>query len=263
MKKNNNVPIETVAELFAAAFAAEGVLKASDSCGIEQVPTMWGETEKNVFWFKQTFAGLPNLDLFVGISRETQEILFGRAAARESSYEDQAPQLRDHLEKTFHAFARTLSTAVGTAISCVSFIEEAPQPTTRTISLIFREDEATVKIILGVTEAALNSLLLRFPFGGAADSAQANRRAASFEPSRLGVLMNINLPVSISFGAVEMMLGDVLKLATGSIVELDHLLNEPINVVVNNCLIARGEVVVADGNYAIRVSEVVSPGPSV
>ena len=34
---------------FAAAFAAEGVLKASDSCGIEQVPTMWGETEKNVF----------------------------------------------------------------------------------------------------------------------------------------------------------------------------------------------------------------------
>jgi flagellar motor switch protein FliN/FliY len=51
---------------------------------------------------------------------------------------------------------------------------------------------------------------------------------------------------------------DVLKLSTGSIVELDRGVNEPVEVMVNRCLIARGEVVVVEGNYGVRIQEIAS-----
>ncbi len=54
------------------------------------------------------------------------------------------------------------------------------------------------------------------------------------------------------------MLEDVLKLASGSIVELNRSATDPVDVLVNDAVIARGEVVVVDGNYGIRVTEVVS-----
>ncbi len=54
------------------------------------------------------------------------------------------------------------------------------------------------------------------------------------------------------------MLKDVIKLTTGSIVELNRALSEPVEVIVNNCVIARGEVVVVEGNYGIRIKQVIS-----
>lgn len=75
---------------------------------------------------------------------------------------------------------------------------------------------------------------------------------------QLDVLMGLELPVSISFGGVDMPLSDVLSLAPGSIVELNHRLNEPVDVMVNSTLVAQGQVVVVDGNYGVRVSKVFS-----
>ncbi len=51
---------------------------------------------------------------------------------------------------------------------------------------------------------------------------------------------------------------DVIKLTTGSIVELNRGVNEPVEVLVNQCLIARGEVVVVEGNYGVRILEIAS-----
>jgi flagellar motor switch protein FliN len=72
------------------------------------------------------------------------------------------------------------------------------------------------------------------------------------------VLLGVHLPVSISFGSAEMPLRDVLKLSAGSVVELDRQPEEPVDLIVNGCVIARGEVVVVDGNYGVRVQEIVS-----
>jgi flagellar motor switch protein FliN/FliY len=72
------------------------------------------------------------------------------------------------------------------------------------------------------------------------------------------ILLDVELPVCVSFGGAEMQLKDVLKLTTGSIVELNRSVAEPVELVVNNCVIARGEVVVIDGNFGVRVQEVVS-----
>jgi flagellar motor switch protein FliN/FliY len=62
----------------------------------------------------------------------------------------------------------------------------------------------------------------------------------------------------VSFGHAHLPLKDVLKLTTGSIVELSRAVVEPVDVVVNNCVIAKGEVVVVEGNFGIRIQHVVS-----
>jgi flagellar motor switch protein FliN len=74
----------------------------------------------------------------------------------------------------------------------------------------------------------------------------------------LDLLMEVALPVSVSFGKTSLQIREVLKLNTGSVVELDRLVSEPVEVIVNNCVIARGEVVVVDGNYGVRVTQLAS-----
>jgi flagellar motor switch protein FliN/FliY len=74
----------------------------------------------------------------------------------------------------------------------------------------------------------------------------------------LDLLMDLELPVNVSFGKTQMPLQQVLKWTTGSIVELENAVNEPVDIVINNCVIARGEVVVVEGNYGVRVQEIVS-----
>ena len=85
---------------------------------------------------------------------------------------------------------------------------------------------------------------------------------AAFVPQKsktLDLLLDVELPVSVSFGRAELPLKDVLKLTTGSIVELNRGVNEPVEVIVNNCVVARGEVVVMDGNYGVRIHQIISP----
>jgi flagellar motor switch protein FliN/FliY len=72
------------------------------------------------------------------------------------------------------------------------------------------------------------------------------------------LLLDVALPVSISFGKTVLPIREVLKLNTGSIVELNRLVTEPVDVIVNDCVIARGEVVVVEGNYGVRVTHLAS-----
>jgi flagellar motor switch protein FliN/FliY len=72
------------------------------------------------------------------------------------------------------------------------------------------------------------------------------------------LLLDVALPVSVSFGKTHLQIREVLKLNTGSIVELNRLVVEPVDVIVNDCVIARGEVVVVDGNYGVRVTHLAS-----
>ena len=76
--------------------------------------------------------------------------------------------------------------------------------------------------------------------------------------SNLSLLLDVELPLSVSFGHTFMPIRDILRLSTGSVVELDCAANEPVELIVNNCTIARGSVVVMDGNYGVRIDEIIS-----
>jgi flagellar motor switch protein FliN/FliY len=81
---------------------------------------------------------------------------------------------------------------------------------------------------------------------------------ASPPSAQYELLLDVELPVSISFGRALVPLKEILKLNSGSIVELDRAVTEPVEVIVNNCVIARGEVVVVEGNYGVRIQQIIS-----
>jgi flagellar motor switch protein FliN len=72
------------------------------------------------------------------------------------------------------------------------------------------------------------------------------------------LMLDMELPITVSIGTTQIPLRDVLKLTTGSIVELDRLISDPVDILVSNRVIARGEVVVIEGNYGVRILEIVS-----
>jgi flagellar motor switch protein FliN/FliY len=74
----------------------------------------------------------------------------------------------------------------------------------------------------------------------------------------LDLLMNVSLAVTAELGRCTMRVSDVLKIGKGSIVELDRLAGSAIDVLVNDRLVARGEVVAVDDRFGVRITEVVA-----
>ncbi|MEM6756393.1 MAG: flagellar motor switch protein FliN [Planctomycetota bacterium] len=73
----------------------------------------------------------------------------------------------------------------------------------------------------------------------------------------IDLLSDVELDVTVELGRTEMLVEDVLKLGEGSVVELEKLAGDPVDVFVNGRLVARGEVLVLNDNFCIRVSEIV------
>lgn len=74
----------------------------------------------------------------------------------------------------------------------------------------------------------------------------------------LNLLLDIPLKVTVELGRTQRLIKDILELSQGSIIELDKLAGEPVDILVNNKLIAKGEVVVIDENFGVRVTDIVS-----
>ncbi len=76
------------------------------------------------------------------------------------------------------------------------------------------------------------------------------------------MLFDLEVPVSVSFGRTKLTLRDLLDLSLDSLIELDRNIHDPVEILANDRVIARGEVVAVDGNYGVRILEVVDSGRS-
>lgn len=81
---------------------------------------------------------------------------------------------------------------------------------------------------------------------------------AATETKNLDMLLDIPLEVTVELGSTTKTVKDILELGTGSVIELDKLAGEPVDILVNSRLIAKGEVVVIDENFGVRVTDIVS-----
>lgn len=80
----------------------------------------------------------------------------------------------------------------------------------------------------------------------------------NIDENNLNLLMDIPLRVTVELGRTQKQIKDILEMSQGSIIELDKLAGEPVDILVNNKLIAKGEVVVIDENFGVRVTDIVS-----
>lgn len=106
--------------------------------------------------------------------------------------------------------------------------------------------------------------------GAAAREAEMGVRPASFapldesgaaqvSPHDIELVLDVPVQVTVQLGRSKMQIRNLLGLAYGSVVELDTLAGEPLDVLVNGCLVAQGEVVIVNDRYGIRLTDIITP----
>ena len=81
----------------------------------------------------------------------------------------------------------------------------------------------------------------------------------SGEPASLDLILDIPLTVTVELGRSKMLINDLLQLGQGSVIELTKLVGDPLEVLVNDKLVARGEVVVVNEKFGVRLTDIVTP----
>ncbi len=87
----------------------------------------------------------------------------------------------------------------------------------------------------------------------------ADGHAAGTAPRSLDLLLDVELEASLRFGSREMPLGELMELGPGDVIELERLVSEPVDLIVGDKIVARGDVVLVNGSFGLRVGEVAEP----
>ena len=95
--------------------------------------------------------------------------------------------------------------------------------------------------------------------GGAGEVGDTVTPTAGGETKSLDLILDIPLTVAVELGRSKMLINDLLQLGQGSVIELTKLVGEPLEVLVNQKLVARGEVVVVNEKFGVRLTDIVSP----
>ena len=247
---------------------------------VEPVMAIRGGTPgaEEMLWWKQPFDAAPGAALWAGATAETWNSL-GRLVLAAAGVDTPSPdELKDTylevLRQSLGGLASRIGAALGREVACREGAEEEPAAGATLSVSISVNGEALAPMALAVSPelaAILAAAGQAAPSPTAAEPAAASSSSPSSshdEPAgedlplqaagTLDLLLDVEMPVRISFGRTQVRIREVLKLNSGSIVELDRAISEPVDVIVNNCIIARGEVVVVEGNYGVRITEVMS-----
>jgi flagellar motor switch protein FliN/FliY len=196
--------------------------------------------------------------------REVGTRVLKAAGIDEVGREDALSTFQEVLSQTLSGLAQAVGSRIGHEVTCAakSDKDSLPEGTVGLSLAIDLPDAGLGDVPIFIASSAeLVEEIIRAVSPQAAGSSTPQTEHAG-QPSSLSktfdLLLGVHLPVSVSFGKTNMMVKEVLKLTTGSIVELNRAVTEPVDIIVNNCIIARGDVVVVGGNYGVRVREIVS-----
>jgi flagellar motor switch protein FliN/FliY len=224
-----------------------------------------------LLWWEQPLQGVPGATVWVATPKSTWEYagtLTLKAAGLETVETNEARNTwLEILGQSLSGLSRSIGALLGREVTCENGTEHAPEANPEaaaSVSLTFGDSLQSPlwigfspKLVALMSEPAGGDTTeaLAAPVSGRADVTRTGRGDI---PPTMDLLLDVELPVSVSFGKTEIPMKDVLKLTTGSIVELNRGVNEPVEVLVNHCLIARGEVVVVEGNYGVRIQQIIS-----
>ena len=222
-----------------------------------------------VFHWEQSFAGVSGQALITVTEPDTlaigQHVMLA-AGVEDSPPEDLKSTFQECLGQAFSVLARAMTARLSRQITAGSGKEAAGSDAARG-NIRLKIGEQQVTLVLGLTAPLLEAFESKPVAQAAAASAGSPtpppavpvvQKGPADDSKTFDLLLDVELPVSVSFGHAQVPLKDVLKLTTGSIVELSRAVSEPVDIVVNNCVIAKGEVVVVEGNFGVRIQQVIS-----
>lgn len=221
----------------------------------------------DILWWEQPLQISPELKIYVGAPTAVWHhagTITLQAAGIESVEESEARNTWiEILGQALSSLARAIGGILGRETTCEGGAEHRPDESIAEcfpLHMTVGETELDT-LYLGFSPALLETVAR--PHGAEVARLPGDESGpepgAPVERSRtMNLLLDIDLPVSISFGKTQLPMRDVIKLTTGSIVELNRGVSEPVDVLVNGSLVARGEVVVVEGNYGVRILEIAS-----
>jgi len=232
------------------------VSEALAETGPEEIRVNWSLTPlpqddpETWTWWSSGLSTQPGANFFVGAPEETWEKL-GRGGNSGNAREDASALIS-------RCFAKSVEEHFGNrAAAQDAGASDAPSVDWTRIAIEIRypagEWPAACCVLSPEFEEALKGAEKQ---SGAPISSPSSAAPGRMKPSDM--LMHVQVPVSVSFGATQIRMKDLLNLTAGSVVELDQALHDNVEVRVNDRVIARGEVVAVDGHYGVRVLELVS-----
>ena len=207
------------------------------------------------------------------LSASLSDMMMGEEASdREDVSEDDLDATKEIVSNIFGAISNTLSAQKELPILSFNI---------QSIELVSDDAEVSLEAFsqMNVYNFSLGSIksLLMFIIdeklknaldGESASTAQAVESSNSCEPSEssvnlssdemgnIALIMDVKLPVRVRIGKKRMLLKDVLNMDIGSVIELNQLANDPLEILVDNHVIAEGEVVIVDGNFGVQITTI-------
>jgi flagellar motor switch protein FliN len=173
--------------------------------------------------------------------------------------------LEELLSQIVGLAATALAATAGGEVQLHLAASAAPSWSSDAIVCLQTRNEAgtSITVEIQLSPALAGELKPRLqPAPAAQISAQPSPPSSPQPAASYGRLMDVGLDVKIRFGTRRMLLRDVLALSAGVVVELDNTLHSPVDLLLDGRLIAQGEVVIVDGKYGLRITDVVDPVPA-
>lgn len=277
-----SAPLESDAALWLAEEWSRQVARAVESMTGESATISYtpralaaaqiDPAQKELLWWEQPLSLSPDARIWVAAAPPSWQEIGNRvlrsAGVEDATEEDIRSTYLEIVNQSLSGVASAISLRARKEVSCVEGRAappgKLPDSGAFAFEITFGEQSLPLLAVFAPAVANLSDATPEpSPKTSPAERPPADRAAAKggssgSPPSSIDLLLDVELPVIVSFGRAQLMLKDIIKLTTGSIVELNRALSEPVEVIVNNCVIARGEVVVVEGNYGIRIKQVIS-----
>ena len=192
-------------------------------------------------------------------------MLGGEGAALEEMNEDDLDATKEIVSNIFGALGTSLAAqqempTLSFEIEDITFIDAGTMPLDDFYK-VFSYEVAIASTTALMCMAIDNDFYSNFGEVTTADeTSSAKENALSPEEMKnMALILDVELPVRVRIGTKTLLLKDVLNMDIGSIIELDQLANEPLDVLIGDKVIAKGEVIIVDGNFGVQITDIDSP----
>ncbi len=233
-----------------------------EGAALADVSRETGQRHGAVLWWRQDLPFLGEPAIWIGAPQAAWSRLAG-GVPRADGDGDPSGERETYLEilrQSLDELARSTGRRWNREAACLPGTEQAEPPPASEFYLVEAADPdaGNPPLLVAITGApeeppAEAAVLAPRSMPDGAGGPHDPQRSKTFD-----LLMGVELPVSVSFGRVQIPLQDVLKLTAGSIIELNRSVDQPVEVIVNHCVVAQGEVVVVEGNYGVRIQRIMS-----
>ncbi len=210
------------------------------------------------------------------LAASLSDMMMGEEASdREDVNEDDLDATKEIVSNIFGAIGNTLSAqkelpVLTFKIDDIDFISDESEVSLEDFSKMFVYKfslESLNSLLMFIMDESLQNAL----FGSSSEPEEQSAPAAAQnsnpcpseevhlsqeEMNNISLIMDVKLPIRVRIGKKKMLLKDVLNMDIGSVIELNQLANDPLDILVDNHVIAQGEVVIVDGNFGVQITSI-------